>query len=134
MKKKQIIACIALLLAGILFLSACGEDEEIELYYSPGEAFVTNIVDNDSLLVKIVVSIGMRRDATEELTAKNAVIRDCILRVIRTTTLDELNAPDMQANMSNTIVNELNAIFPPGEDDDGKPLFTRVYFLDFVIN
>lgn len=130
--KKKISFFLVLVIALSAVLTACGAKEDIELYYSPGDAFITNVRDTEAL-VKLVVSLGMSRDETELLTLKNPVVRDCILRLLRTATMDELKAPDAQVILSDKIIGELNAIplFPAGET--GKPLFTRVYYLDFVI-
>ncbi len=79
--KKKCIACAILFLA-LLFLTACAEEVMPQVYYSPGDAFVTNIVGEEKL-VKMGLELCMNADQTELLATRNSLIRDCILRVLR---------------------------------------------------
>ena len=98
-KKTVIIIIVALVLVivamgvgGFLFLSANKEKEEKVLFYSPGEYFVTNLKDSNSLL-KVTVTLAYNKEGVEEeLTANNAIIRNAIVFTLRSKTKQDMQA------------------------------------------
>lgn len=136
MKKLIIIIIAAVVVLGggaaAVFLFVLPGDDTIEyFYYNTGEAFVTNIVDSE-FLVKAPITLEMTQDLTEDLTKKNAVVRDCIMRVLLHTPEEVYKSGNLD-QVSTSIVNELNAKFPP-EDPEDPPIFSWAYFSDFVMN
>jgi flagellar basal body-associated protein FliL len=128
--KKKIIVCAVLLLV-LLFMTACGEDQMPQFYYSPGDVFITNIVGED-WLVKIGLELCMNDDRSELLAERNSLVRDCILRVLRNSTLEDFQAVNMQDILREKILAELNILFPIVSEKWG-PLFINITFTDFVM-
>lgn len=132
-KKTVIIIIVALVLVivamgvgGFLFLSANKEKEKKVLFYSPGEYFVTNLKDSNSLL-KVTVTLAYNKEGVEEeLTANNAIIRNAIVFTLRSKTKQDMQALDIETNLSNEICQKLNA-------ELGVDYFIKVYFSDLVI-
>lgn len=129
MKKK--IACVLLLITLVAFVAACGDKEEEQIFYSPGDAFVTNVKDAPGKLLKVVVNITTTSDETEMLTEKNAVVRNCILHILRTKDEAFLADPGSQQMLSEEIIAQLNELFPQG--DAPWPLFRQVLFMEYVM-
>ncbi|MDD3920472.1 MAG: flagellar basal body-associated FliL family protein [Eubacteriales bacterium] len=141
MGKKVIIIIIALLLvvAGVLvyfFVLAPKETEALEVFYNMGDAFITNVNGTEDMLLKTTCQLMICREETEALTAQNAKIRDCVLKVLRTAPAETLTSPDAQDVLSTQICAELNTAFASlntgskGEALD--PLFTKVLFTDLL--
>lgn len=147
MKKKLIIIIAAVLVlavaAAVFFLMP---KKIVTANLSVGEAFVVNILDSD-MLAKVPVTLVINEKATEELTANNAQVRDCILGVLRRQTEEVYRSADMQKIVQQQIRDELNALFPSEEAmeyiENGQPLpegfvdnpkVIDVLFTDFVIN
>lgn len=138
--KMLLIIIVAVLLIAIgvgvyIFVIAPGdkEPEYVEFFYSPGDAFITNVLDSDKLC-KAVITLATSEDKTEELTLKNAVLRAGILKVLRATTAEEYAQSDCLKLMSDRICAQLNADFGyDGTANNGKTLFLKVYFTDFVV-
>lgn len=143
MSKKKIIIIVALFL--ILVILAAGaffflkartaapenvEKKKVEkpysYLYSPGAAFVTNVLNSDCL-VKLSIIIEINKEKQEEfLSGQSAIIRDLILNVIREHSEKEIRDPDIQQNLSDTLCKRLNEKY---EVD----FFVRAYFTDIVI-
>ena len=82
MNKKIIIIIIAVVLvAGVAAAILLMQPREIkQFYYSPGDAFVTNVLDSDRL-IKTTLVICTNGDQETLISEKNAVIRDTLLHV-----------------------------------------------------
>lgn len=132
MKKPIIIAIAAVAVAAIgitvYFLGAPKPDRQY--YHSTGEPFVTNVINSDKL-IKTAVVLGLSKDVSDELTEKNAVLRDCILYVLRNQTEEQYQQGNLQQQLSDAIVSRLNGMFPQKEGE--APLFIKAYFNDFVM-
>ncbi len=126
-KRSLVIALFALTL--MFLVTACGEKVVEEMYYSPGEAFVTNVYDSDKLL-KINITLGTNGDFAADLALKNAVIRDTIIRQL--VLLDEaaIEDPAVLQLLSESLVAALNEKFPVGAGE--LPIFSAVYYSDVV--
>jgi flagellar basal body-associated protein FliL len=132
MKKPMgIILLIAAVVIGVsaYFFFASSDGEE-QYYYSVGEPFVTNVLDSD-MLIKTAVVLETSSDVGKELDADSAVVRDCILNVLRGQTEEDFRQADLQLQLSDAIVSQLNALFP--QEKGNSALFTRAYFTDFVM-
>ena len=140
MKKKLIIIILAVAIAVAGYFvytmkfknqdpeSALTAETSIEdiYYYVPGDYFVTNIKDSKSLS-KISVSLALTgKDQTELLTTNNALIRSCIVDVMRSHTDEELRAVDATAMLSEEMAASLNKALQM-ED------ILNVYISDYVI-
>jgi Flagellar basal body-associated protein len=94
--------------------------------YSAGDSFITNIKDSKALC-KLSASIAYASaDKAEFLTNHNALIRSCILGVIRNHTEDELKAPDAPQALAKEMVAALNQTL---ETD----IAVNVYISDYVV-
>ncbi|MEA5058868.1 MAG: flagellar basal body-associated FliL family protein [Clostridia bacterium] len=125
-----IIAAIAAAAIGIAAYFWAAPDPAKQYYYSTGDAFVTNVLNSDRL-IKTAVVLGISQDVGDDLNEKNAVLRDCILYVLRNQSEEQYQQGDLQQTLSNAIVERLNEIFPQEEGD--APLFVKAYFSDFVM-
>lgn len=133
MNKKVLIIIIAVVLVGAaaaaFFLL---QPKEVKQFYiSPGDAFVTNVLDSDRL-IKTSVVLLTNDDQTEFLGEHNSAVRDTILSVLRGTSETEYRDANLQTMLSDKIVAKLNEQFPPEEADE-LPKFAKVYFNDFVM-
>lgn len=131
-KKVIIIAVVAVLIiaigagAAVFFMMNQNKKEEEISFYSPGEYFVTNLKESNSLL-KVTVTIGYNdKKATKDLEANNAVIRNSIVFVLRSKTKEQMQADDIETTLSNDICQKLNS-------ELGVEYFVKVYFSDLVI-
>lgn len=115
--------------------------------YSPGEAFVSNVYNTESL-VKLGVVLTIREDDQERVAANNDLIRDTILRLIRSQEEDIYKQVDTMDQVAVMIQNQLNAALdrnmaagsrPPtefstdGDDISGSGTIVKVYFCEFVM-
>lgn len=139
MNKKTLIIIIALVLvigigAGVYFLFLAKPEEEkyTEFYYSPGDAFITN-VSGSSTLIKIACTLATGYDASEDLKTMNAVIRDNIYDVLRNASADDVKSPDAQTILSNAICKKLNDAFVIYGNEKFTNMFLRVYFTEIVM-
>ncbi len=99
--------------------------EELKTY-SAGEAFVTNVKDSKALC-KLSASVAYSgEDQSESMAEHNALIRSCILEVIRNHTESELTAPDAPQMLGKKMVSVLNEKL---ETDS----IVNVYISDYVV-
>lgn len=128
-----IIAVVAVLViaiaaaAAVFILTSGNQDKEEELFfYSPGEAFTTNLQDRNSL-VKATITIAYKDEkALEDLETNNAVIRNSIVFILRNKTTEQMQAADAETVLSNEICQKLNS-------ELGVDYFVKIYFSDLVI-
>lgn len=139
MNKKTLIIIIALLLilglgagAYFLFFAKPQEEKYVEFYFTPGDAFITN-VSGSSTLIKIALTLATTYDAAEDLTPMNAVIRDNIYDVLRNASADDMKSPDAQTILSNAICKKLNDAFAIYGEEKYTNMFLRVYFTEIVM-
>ncbi len=132
MKKNLIIilAAVFVVAAVAVYYFTRPVDTSKQYYYSTGDAFVTNVIDSDKL-IKTTVVLGLSQDIGDELDAKSAQVRDCVLYVLRNQTVEQYQMGDLQDQLSDAIVARLNETFPPEEGE--APLFAKAYFSDFVM-
>jgi len=140
MKNKKVLLIIIIVLvvaiaAVAYFLFLAPKNTELKTYFfSPGDAFVTNVLGTNRL-IKTTMTLEITQDKATELTEKQPIIRDCIIYVLRSQTEEQFEDAELQTNLSNMILERLNALFPVEPKDDGEaiPLFMSVYFNDFVM-
>lgn len=137
MKKKTAVLLILVVIVASVFLSSCslfgGGDDSGETtlddlyYYSPGDYFITNVKDSDSRLCKVSVSIALTgKDQTTFLEENNAVIRDTIVKIMRSYTEEELATPDIIDTLSERMTTTLQEVL-------GMSDVWYVYINDFVV-
>lgn len=87
MKKKLIliILFVVVIAAGVVLYTFVfkGEPKPVYDQYSPGDYFVTNVKDSYRLLKTSIVLELDSDDMQEELKAKNTLIRDTIIFILR---------------------------------------------------
>jgi len=143
MKNKKVVVVIVVIVIAIVgyfvytkFLApqpeeAAAQASEASLeevyYYSTGEAYVTNVKDSKALS-KISVSLALtgEEDQTEFLATNNALIRSCVVDVMRNHTEKELRAVDATELLSGQM---LGAIKEALKMED----IVNVCISDFVI-
>ncbi|MGE4484049.1 MAG: flagellar basal body-associated protein FliL [Oscillospiraceae bacterium] len=133
MKKKVLLLIIAVIVitAGALyffvFRGGGGETQDEKLYsYVPGDYFVTNVKDSDSLL-KVTVVLALNTDKLESTLEENEyIIRDKIIFELRSLTEEDILSEDIQDRLRTDITDNLNSAL--GIDD-----IVTVYFNDFVM-
>lgn len=142
MGKKVIIIIVALLLvaAGVLvyfFVIAPKAKEAVEVYYNTGEPYIANVIGTEDTLFKTNCQLLICREETETLTPKNAKVRDCVLRVLRSFTEEQLRSPDAQDMLSDAICEKLNREFAEfNVNKKGEalpPLFTKALFTEMIM-
>lgn len=131
-KKVIIIAIVAVLVIAIaagaaVFVLTSGQEKPEEIYlYSVGEAFTTNLKDNNTL-VKVSVTLAHNKKGAEtELDANSAVVRNAIVFVLRSKTKEQMNQDDVESVLSNEIIQRLNS-------ELGVDYFVKAYFSDLVV-
>ena len=94
----------------------------------PMEPFTVNLLsDSGSHYLKATLSLSLSgKEMSEELEAKKAVLRDKILRILSSKSMDEVSTLKGKDKLSEQIMGEINPML-----NDGK--ITGVYFTDFVI-
>ncbi len=114
--------------------------------YSPGEAFVTNIYGTESL-IKLNVMLQIRQADQERVVASNNMIRDTILKIMRSQEIEIYEQADTLDRMAEIIQTELNRaldaqlseprpeyeLSDKGVDISGQGTVLRVYFVEFVM-
>ncbi len=129
--KKIIIIIVAVVLVAaavasyFLFFSN-KEPEVIEVFYVPGDFFVTNIKDSKYLL-KTTIVLELNQEGMEVyLTEYNHVIRDLIVFTLREKTEEELRSTGIQDELKTEIVAKIN-------QEMGIDYIVDMYFNDYVI-
>ncbi len=135
MNKKIIIIIAAVLivaaLACVYFFVIAKPPEKIYSYYEPGDYFVTNIKDSNSLIkTTIVLELYVYEkdlpDITDYLTENNHIIRDIIVFTLRSKTEEELRSQDIDKTLRQEIVQRIN-------EQMGIDYISNVYFNDYVV-
>ncbi len=101
--------------------------DKIGILY-PLETFTVNLLsENGSRYLKAQVSLELSgKELTEELDAKKAVIRDKILRILSSKSIEEVSTLKGKDQLGEQIMQELNPMLKDGS-------INGVYFTDFVI-
>ena len=94
----------------------------------PLEPFIVNIYDGQELrYLKVKVELEMANPASKgELELRLAPIRDSILVLISTKTLQEVQDMQGKNQLKEQILSSINKFVPPGA-------VTKIYFTDFVV-
>lgn len=124
-----IIAAVVLVGAGVasyFLFFANKEPEPVEVFYVPGDYFVTNIKDSKYLLKSTIVLELNQEEKEEYLTEYNHVIRDIIVFTLREKTEEELRSSGIQDVLRTEIVEKL-------QEEMGIDYIVYVYFNDYVI-
>ena len=101
--------------------------DKIGILY-PLDTFTVNLLsENGSRYLKAQVSLELSgKELTEELDAKKAVIRDRILRILSSKSVEEVSTLKGKDKLGEQIMQELNTMLKDGS-------INGVYFTDFVI-
>lgn len=94
----------------------------------PLEPFIVNIYDGQEVrYLKLKVEFEMAAsDVKAEIEGKQAPLRDAILVLLTTKTLQEIQDLQGKNQLREEILASVNKILPPGK-------VTKVYFTDFVV-
>ena len=94
----------------------------------PLEQFIVNLLsDSGRRFLKTTIDLELSdEDLIEELGAKNSRIRDVVIRVLSSKTVEEISTPKGKDKLKKELSNQLNAVLLDGQ-------IVRVYFTDFVI-
>ncbi len=153
MNKKAVLVIIVVLilaLAGAAVLFFVNQNKSMKpiktAEYSPGEAFVTNVYGTESL-IKINLILEIRENDQERVAAANNLIRDTVLRVMRSQEIEIFQQSDSLVQMAEILRAELNAELDPGNMEprpehemtvtgknvSGLGTVLDVYFVEFVM-
>lgn len=140
MNKKVVIVIIVILLAVCGYFgynyfsksdaqaaaaSAAPKLDELKTW-STGDPFTTNVKDSKALC-RLSASIAYSgADQTEFMTTNNALIRSCILKVVRNHTEKDLLAPDAPQTLSKEMIGVLNQTLK-------TDVVADVYISDYVV-
>ncbi len=100
---------------------------EVGILY-PLDTFTVNLKsDSGRRYLKVTISLELSgEELSTELDAKTAVLRDRIIRILSSKTLEEISSRKGKKKLSEQIMNALNAMIT-----DGK--IQGIYFTEFVI-
>jgi flagellar FliL protein len=100
---------------------------EIGILY-PLDTFTVNLKsDAGRRYLKVTLSLELEgEELSLELDAKSAVLRDRIIRILTSKTLEEISSKKGKQKVSEQIVNTLNSMISDGE-------IKAIYFTEFVI-
>jgi len=100
---------------------------EIGILY-PLDTFTVNLKsDSGRRYLKVTLSLELEgEELSLELDAKKAVLRDRIIRILSSKTLEEISSKKGKSKVENQIMDTLNAMI-----SDGK--IKGIYFTEFVI-
>ena len=138
MNKKVILIILVAAIAAVAFMllngklnpAEEGSEQKIDMtdvyYYSPGDYFVTNIKDSNSLS-KVSVSLALMNNKQMDFLAEsNPVIRACIVDIMRSHTEEELRDPAITEVIAKEITDSVNKALEMSD-------IINVYISDFVI-
>jgi flagellar basal body-associated protein FliL len=134
--KKTMIKRIALILALVLIstfiLTACDSESRIRHRYtfSPGAQFSTNFNDEDPRrqVRCLIIFEVIDENAIDELTDNNFIVRNAVLSVLGTLTMEELTTGRNLENIAGRIVQQVNA-----DLDSPIDLVVAAFFTEFAI-
>lgn len=94
----------------------------------PLDQFIVNLLsDSGRRFLKTSIDLELSdSDLIEELGAKTSRIRDVVIRVLSSKTVEEISTPKGKDKLKKELTNQLNAVLLDGQ-------IVRVYFTDFVI-
>jgi len=94
----------------------------------PLDTFTVNLKsDSGSRYLKVTLSLELSApELSKELDAKTPVLRDRIIRILSSKTLEEISSKKGKQKVSDQIVDTLNSMLTDGE-------VKNVYFTEFVI-
>lgn len=100
--------------------------DDYAYFFSPGESFVCNAAQS-ACFVKATLTILINEKKQEEfLTKETTVIRDRIIKILRSKTEEELRAVDIQDTLSSEICTALNEYY-------GVSYFKQAYFSELIV-
>lgn len=134
--KKISILLLIVIIGSSLILGGCslfggdkdsgdGPDLSKMTYYVPGDYFVTNVKDSEKLS-KTAIGIAMTKDETDFLTSNNDLIRDTVVKILRSHTEEELMADNSVDMLSEEITAKIKEVL-------GLDEIYYVYISDFVV-
>jgi flagellar basal body-associated protein FliL len=134
LNRNRILSLVFALLLIASLLSACNKtDPRVpKVYtYSPGAAFSTNINDPEPrrVLKCVVLFEVIDEDAVTELTDLNFIIRNACIAELSSLTLEELTINRNIDDVSQRLVDCVNAVIPSNIN-----LVVRAYFTDFLLS
>jgi flagellar FliL protein len=94
----------------------------------PLDKFTLNLISDQGnvyLLVKLDLELSTK-ELKNELDAKNAVIRDAIIRILTSKTLEDLSSDEGKERAIDEIINDLNSMLHDG-------YIKNIYITKFVI-
>src|SRR5512138_3539164 len=105
-----------------------GGDAKAGTTVFPLEPFIVNIYDGQEVrYLKVKVEFEMAApEVKAEVEGRQAPLRDAILVLLTTKTLQEIQDLQGKNQLREEILSAVNKILPPGK-------ITRVYFTDFVV-
>lgn len=129
-----VIAVVVLAGAGVgayfLFFSNPEEPPEPVGSFVPGEYFITNVKDsNNYLKVNVVLEVNKANDDEEFktfMTDNQHIIRNTIIFILRSKTVDDLKDMKVEDNLSTEITGAVNEAL-------GIDNVKRIYFNDYVM-
>ena len=134
LNRNRILSLVFALLLIFSLLSACSSKEPRvpKVYtYSPGPAFSTNINDPEPrrVLKCVVLFEVVDEDAVTELADLNFIIRNACIAELSSLTLEELTTNRNLDDISQRLVDCVNAVIPSNIN-----LVVRSYFTDFLLS
>ncbi len=117
---------VFIILAAMILVTGCSPKELVPFTLDPGEYFVTNIKGSDSYLKTDIMLLAADDTYKKEFEEDTSEIRDTIIYILRSMTIDELKAEDIQEKLSLAITTALNEKLE-------HELFLKIYFNEFVI-
>lgn len=117
--KKSIAIVLAVLVFLPLILAGCQKKEEKPEFdgqgtvqFDLGDSFTVNIKDQEKKYLYCSATLNLNNsDEVTVFTEKLSWIRQAIIDIIRSKTLDELNAEDATVALSDAIVAKVNETF-----------------------
>lgn len=94
----------------------------------PLDQFIVNLLsDSGRRFLKTTIDLELSDgDLIEELGAKTSRIRDVVIRVLSSKTVEEISTPKGKDKLKKELAGQLNAVLLDGQ-------IVRIYFTDFVI-
>lgn len=128
--KKILLIIIAVLLVGaggIVAVTQLAKPRPPEPYtHNPGAYFVTDVKGSSSLLkTDIMIEVGDIK-MKGNLETNNHIIRNEIIFILRSLTVEELKADGVEETLNRLITEKLNDTFATEN-------FLKIYFNEFVI-
>lgn len=99
--------------------------EVMHYNYSLGEDFITNLKDGDTYIKATIELETDDKNTVKFLDEKKPQIRDCIIEILRNTSIQDIEGSEGQINLKNKIKNKVNNIL-------GSNKITNVFFDNLV--